>query len=93
MKHILEIAGLFLVTVGGVAALAGFSRTILTARKQDQKLYETATRESVVLLETGTRLATRALAWGTLYAFLGTGLFCYGFWKLSGAKDVSLKKT
>lgn len=81
---------MFLASVGGFAALAGFSRTIMSARKQDQKLYENVTRESAVLLESGTRLATRALAWGTFYAFLGTGLFCYGFWKLSGAKDVSL---
>lgn len=37
-------------TVGGVASLASFSRTILLARKQDQMLYENATRESAVQL-------------------------------------------
>lgn len=72
-----------------MAAFFGFSRTILTARKQDQKLYEQATMETANLLESGTRLATRALAWGTFYAFLGTGTVCYGIWKLSGAKNVS----
>lgn len=84
-----SIGGIFLTAVGGIAALGGFSKTIISTRKQDQKLYETATHESVKLLEDGARLATRALAWGTLYAVLGTGLFFYGFWKLSGAKDVS----
>ena len=31
----------------------------------------------------------RALGWGTLFAFMGTGAMAYGIWKLSGAKDVS----
>lgn len=75
-------------TVSGMAAIGGFSRTITTARKQDQKLYEQATVETVNLIEAGSKLATRALAWGTFYAFLGTGTFVYGIWKLSGAKNV-----
>lgn len=80
----------FLSTVSGMAAIAGFSRTIATARKQDQKLYEHATVETVNLIEAGTKLATRALAWGTFYAFLGTGTFFYGIWKLSGATNVMI---
>lgn len=72
-----------------MAAIAGFSRTIATARKQDQKLYELGTVETVNLIEAGTKLATRALAWGTFYAFLGTGSLVYGIWKLSGANNVS----
>lgn len=83
-----EIAGVFLATVSGMAAIGGFSRTITTARKQDQKLYEQATVETVNLIEAGSRLATRALAWGTFYAFLGTGTLVYGIWKLSGAANV-----
>lgn len=75
-------------TVSSIAAFAGFSRTIMTARKQDQKLYEQASMETVNLLESGTKLATRALAWGTFYAFLGTGTIVYGIWKLSGARNV-----
>lgn len=71
-----------------MAAFAGFSRTVMASRKQDQKLYEHATVETANLLESGTRLATRALAWGTFYAFLGTGTIFYGIWKLSGAKNV-----
>lgn len=78
-------------TVSGMAAFVGFSRTITTARKQDQKLYEQATIETVNLIESGTKLATRALAWGTFYAVLGTGTFFYGIWKLSGAKNVTFK--
>lgn len=83
-----DIAAAFLATVSGMAAIGGFSRTITTARKQDQKLYEQATVETVNLIEAGSKLATRALAWGTFYAFLGTGTFVYGIWKLSGAKNV-----
>lgn len=82
-------AGIFLFFVGGTAATFGFSRTVLSSRKQDQKLYENGTIETARLLESGTKLATRALAWGTFYAFLGTGTFCYGVWKLSGASNVS----
>lgn len=39
--------------------------------------------------ETGANLALRALGWGTLFAFLGTGSLAFAIWKLSGAKDVS----
>lgn len=72
-----------------MAAFVGFSRTIATARKQDQQLYEQATIETVNLIESGTKLATRALAWGTFYAVLGTGTLFYGIWKLSGARNVN----
>lgn len=73
--------------------MAGFSRTITIAQKQDQKLYEQATVETVNLIESGTKLATRALMWGTLYAFLGTGTLVYGIWKLSGATNVRNHKS
>lgn len=85
-------AGIFLFFVGGTAAIFGFSRTLMTSRKQDQQLYEQGTVEAAKLLEGGTRLAARALAWGTLYAFLGTGTFCYGVWKLSGATNVRFSR-
>ncbi|XP_031641190.1 transmembrane protein 242 [Contarinia nasturtii] len=81
-------AAAFLATVSGMAAFAGFGRTLTNARKQDQKLYEQATVETVNLIEAGTKLATKALAWGTFYAVLGTGTFFYGVWKLSGAKNM-----
>lgn len=81
-------AGIFLALVGGTAAIFGFSKTVLSSRKQDQELYEKGCVETARLLEGGHKLATRALAWGTFYAFLGTGTFCYGLWKLSGARNV-----
>ncbi|XP_035702060.1 transmembrane protein 242 isoform X3 [Folsomia candida] len=39
-------------------------------------------------LESGTALATRALKWGTFYAFTGVGLICFTIWKLMGVNDV-----
>ncbi|KAH8244809.1 hypothetical protein KR032_000562 [Drosophila birchii] len=82
-------AAAFLGLVGGVSALFGFSRTLATAKKADSKVLQQAgTRQGIILMDEGATLAMRALGWGTLYAVLGTGAFCYGFWKLSGAKDV-----
>ncbi|KAH8265737.1 transmembrane protein 242 [Drosophila bipectinata] len=81
-------AAAFLGLVGGVSALFGFSKTLATAKKADNKVLQQAgTRQGIILMDEGTTLAMRALGWGTLYAVLGTGAFCYGFWKLSGAKD------
>ncbi|EDV44454.1 uncharacterized protein Dana_GF20319 [Drosophila ananassae] len=81
-------AAAFLGLVGGVSALFGFSKTLATAKKADSKVLQQAgTRQGIILMDEGTTLAMRALGWGTLYAVLGTGAFCYGFWKLSGAKD------
>ncbi|BFG01586.1 GL26739 [Drosophila persimilis] len=78
----------FLGLVGGISALFGFSRTLATAKKADSKvLQQQGTRQGIILMDEGATLALRALGWGTLYAVLGTGAFCYGFWKLSGAKD------
>lgn len=83
-------AGAFLGLVGGIAAVFGFSKTVLSSRKQDQKLFEQGCVETANLLDAGAKLATRALAWGTFYAFLGTGTLCFGIWKLSGAQNVKL---
>lgn len=40
------------------------------------------------LHESGVQLAVRALKWGTVYAFAGTGIICAVIWKLSGASNV-----
>ncbi|ALC48226.1 CG11699 [Drosophila busckii] len=81
-------AAAFLGLVGGMSALFGFSRTLSTAKKSDSKVLKQAgTRQGMILMDEGSALALRAFGWGTLYAVLGTGAFCYGFWKLSGAKD------
>lgn len=79
--------------VGGISALFGFSRTLATAKRADSKvLQQQGTRQGIILMDEGSTLALRALGWGTLYAVLGTGTFCYGVWKLSGAKDVRIIK-
>lgn len=69
--------------------IAGFSKTLMAAKKRDPKFFDKGVTPTLEMGETGAQLALRALGWGTLYAFLGTGIFCYGVWKLSGAKDVS----
>lgn len=82
-------AAAFLGLVGGVSAIFGFSKTLGKAKESHSKLIEKSGREAGILLEEGSVLAMRALGWGTFYAFLGTGVFCYGVWKLSGARNVS----
>lgn len=89
--HNTFLATAFLGIVGGAAALFGFSRTLSKAKSQDSKLLEKGGREALILMDEGSALALRALGYGTAYAILGTGLFCFGIWKLSGAKDVSPK--
>ncbi|XP_050081871.1 transmembrane protein 242 [Anopheles aquasalis] len=78
----------FLASVGATAAVAGFSKAIMTAKKSDPKYFDKGLHASLSLHEAGTSLALRALGWGTLYAILGTGTICFGIWKLSGAKDM-----
>lgn len=70
--------------------MIGFSHTLARAKQSQDKLLQQGEREAQILMEEGTALAARALRWGTLYAFLGVGTFCFGFWKLSGAKNVNL---
>lgn len=81
-------AGAFLGLVGGVAALFGFSRTLGRAKREEAAFIAKGGRETLILMDAGSSLALRALGWGTLYAFLGTGAFCYGVWKLSGATNM-----
>ncbi|XP_060517209.1 transmembrane protein 242 [Cylas formicarius] len=82
-------AGIFLAVVSGISAFVGFGTTVLTARKQDPKYFGRGLIPTRQLPESGAALALRALGWGTLYAHLGCGLFFYGIWKLSGAKDLA----
>lgn len=72
-----------------MAALAGFGRTLTMAKRKDPKFFDKGVIPTVEMSETGAMLAMRALAWGSLYAWLGTGAFCYGVWKLSGANNVT----
>ncbi|XP_062547375.1 transmembrane protein 242 [Armigeres subalbatus] len=81
-------ASAFLAGVAGISVVAGFSKTILTAKKSDPQFFERGVQGSIAMQETGASLAMRALGWGTLYAFLGTGAICYGIWKLTGASNM-----
>ncbi|EAT37465.1 AAEL010544-PA [Aedes aegypti] len=81
-------ASAFLAGVAGIAAVAGFSKTIMMAKKSDPQFFERGVQGSIAMQETGASLAMRALGWGTLYAFLGTGTICYGIWKLTGASNM-----
>lgn len=82
-------AGAFLGTVGGVAALFGFSRTLMASKNEEQKLLEKGLIEGTHLLDAGSSLARRALGYGTLFALLGTGTLFFGVWSMSGASNVS----
>ncbi|XP_036317337.1 transmembrane protein 242-like [Rhagoletis pomonella] len=86
-------AAAFLGLVGGVSAIFGFSKTLGKAKESQGKLVAKGGRDTAVLLEEGSVLAMRAFGWGSLYAVLGTSVFCYGFWKLSGAKDMEEFRT
>ncbi|CAO1339843.1 unnamed protein product [Diamesa tonsa] len=81
-------AGIFLSSVAGVAALVGFGKTLASAKKHDPTFFSKGMTGELGMADTGANLAMRALGWGTLFAFMGTGAMCYGIWKLSGAKDM-----
>ncbi|KAG4077119.1 hypothetical protein HA402_016106 [Bradysia odoriphaga] len=81
-------AGIFLASVAGVAAIAGFGKTLAASKRQEQVLVEKGVIENVRLLDAGSSLAMRALGWGTLCAVVGTFTFSYGVWKLSGATNM-----
>uniref|UniRef100_A0A1Q3F4W8 Transmembrane protein 242 n=1 Tax=Culex tarsalis TaxID=7177 RepID=A0A1Q3F4W8_CULTA len=81
-------AGAFLAGVAGISAIAGFSKTIMTAKKADPQFFEKGVQGSLAMQETGANLAMRALGWGTLYAFLGTGTICFAMWKMTGATNM-----
>ncbi|XP_011648059.1 transmembrane protein 242 [Pogonomyrmex barbatus] len=80
-------AAVFLSTVASISALAGFTRSLAVARKQDPKSFGDGISGIKGARETGASLAIRALGWGTFYAITGCGLFFYGIWKLSGATN------
>lgn len=82
------LAGLFLAAVSGASAVFGFGATVIAAKKRDPKYFGKGILPSRELPETGAILATRALGWGTLYAFTGCGLLFYAIWTVSGAHSV-----
>ncbi|XP_053694539.1 transmembrane protein 242 isoform X2 [Sabethes cyaneus] len=87
-EHSDEEPAAFLAGVAGISAVVGFSKTVMTAKKSDPQFFEKGVQGTIAMRETGAGLALRALGWGTLYAFVGTGAICYGIWKLSGATNM-----
>lgn len=89
-------AGLFLFATGGIGFLGGFSGALAQTKKQDPNKFDqgvigsisTKERQQILLHESGARLASKALAYGSLFAVGGTALLFLGIWKLSGAKDL-----
>ncbi|BET01023.1 Ulp1 protease family, C-terminal catalytic domain [Nesidiocoris tenuis] len=85
-------AGLFLGSISALAATGAFFATLAAAKRKDPKMFEQGTNLAMRVRgdydESGVELALRALKWGTFYAVTGTGLICYGIWKLSGAKSM-----
>lgn len=78
-------------STSGISAAVGFGRTLATAKKADPNYFNKGMVGSIEMVsETGANLAMRALGWGTLFAFLGTGSLAFAIWKLSGARDVSV---
>jgi len=85
-------AGAFLASVAGISAIMGFGTTLSYARRKDPEFFSKGVAPAEALAESGALLATRALAWGTVYAVGGCSILFYGLWKLSGCKDVSFHK-
>ena len=95
----LILKSLFLFTAGGVGLFSGFANALGSARKKDPNSFDkgligdvTAAKEAHqrrVLHEAGTKLASRALGYGTLYAVAGCSLIFFSIWKLSGATDLA----
>lgn len=91
----------FMTTVAGASILFGFGMTLALAKKRDPVYFakgflpshttvktSKASSESE-LLESGSRLAVRALGWGTFYALSGFSLFSLAVWKLMAVQNVS----
>lgn len=67
--------------VAGVSALAGFGATLHFARSGERSVTSDAARHHAA----GTRLALRALGWGTAAAIGGTVTLAVATWALAGA--------
>lgn len=77
-----------------VSAVAGFGTTVAAVRKRETELlsaagFSEAKITQILAHEEGTRLALRALGWGSVLAVTGVSLICLAGWKLSGAQNVS----
>ncbi|XP_023339951.1 transmembrane protein 242 [Eurytemora carolleeae] len=97
-------AGAFLTTAAGIGMLAGFGTAMASAKKQDPRHFDagmigidpdslskaqSAQAKARYLQESGASLATRALGYGTLYAFAGCGLLFFSVWKMMGVNNLT----
>jgi len=87
-------AGAFLTFAGGFGLFGGFATALASAKKSDPKAFDQGLvpkskpdLAKIKLHESGAALASKALAWGTLYAFAGCGLLFTAIWKISGAES------
>jgi len=89
-------AGAFLTFAGGFGLFGGFAFALAASKKADPKAFDQglvpqikpADLAKAKLHESGAALASKALAWGSLYAFAGCGLLFGAIWKLSGAESL-----
>jgi len=93
-------AGAFLATAAGIGMLGGFGTAVAATKRQDPHHFDAgmvgidaastkAVQNTKYLQESGAALATRALGYGTLYAFAGCGLLFFSVWKLAGASSLA----
>jgi len=86
-------AAAFLTFAGGLGLFGGFGAALASAKKQDPKAFDqglvpkATDLAKVKAYESGAALASRALAWGSFWAFAGCGVLFGSIWKLSGARD------
>lgn len=83
-------AAAFLTLSGGLGLFGGFGAALASAKKLDPKAFDQglvpkADLAKLKVYEGGAALASRALAWGTFWAFAGCGVLFGTVWKLSGA--------
>ncbi|XP_065205385.1 transmembrane protein 242 [Planococcus citri] len=79
------IKGLFITSITGISALISFSYAFASTRKRNASALDTVSSK---VYDNGTQLALRALKWGTLYAFTGVGLICFGIWKVANVNNM-----
>ncbi|XP_035702059.1 transmembrane protein 242 isoform X2 [Folsomia candida] len=78
----------FLTSVAGMSVVFGFGASVSRRKEEAFSDKGFSAPSHSHKLESGTALATRALKWGTFYAFTGVGLICFTIWKLMGVNDL-----
>ena len=83
-------AAAFLTLAGGFGLFSGFGAALASAKKSDPRAFDQGLVPKVdikaaKLYESGAALASRALFWGSVYAFAGCGILFGTIWKVSGA--------